>query len=54
MEWLWLGFGILSGWAMLSLMGNERQRQRYIEEARQSAEKAIAAATAAAPGGPAH
>ncbi|MGN6504769.1 MAG: hypothetical protein ACTHM6_04315 [Tepidisphaeraceae bacterium] len=55
MEWLWLGFGVLGGWAMLSLMGNERQRQIIAEEARLSNERAAAqiaaraAALAAAP-----
>lgn len=58
MEWLWLGFGVLGGWAMLSLMGNERQRQIIAEEARLSNERAAAqiaaraAALAAAPPAP--
>lgn len=27
MDWLWIAFGLVAGFAMLSLMGSERQRR---------------------------
>jgi len=27
MEWLWLGFSLFAGFAMLSVLGGERQRR---------------------------
>lgn len=46
MDWLWLAFGLVAGFAMLSLMGSERQRR--IND-RLSAEAAQAAAAATQP-----
>ncbi len=40
MDWLWIAFGLVAGFAMLSLMGSERQRRindRLSAEAAQAA-----------------
>jgi bacteriorhodopsin len=38
MDWLWLMFGLVAGFAMLSMMGSERQRRVQDRLAAQAAE----------------
>jgi hypothetical protein len=50
MQWLWLGFGLLAAFAMLSLTASERQRQ-LDTTSKPAANPAAAPESPAAPSG---